>query len=182
MSAAALIVYSYSSPESKPKGNPVREIAKRTTAPDFTLKDVQGKPVKLSDFRGKVVLLDFWATWCGPCGVEIPWFVDFERKYKDRGFEVIGVSMDEGGWKDVTPFVQRHNINYRVVIGDETVSTLYGDVEGLPTTFIIDREGRVASMHEGLVDKEEFENAIQKLLETAPARADVAPRRRADGA
>ncbi len=142
----------------------VKDNKDRKAAPDFELKDANGKIVHLSDYRGSVVLLDFWATWCGPCGIEIPWFTDFQRRYKDRGFEVLGVSMDDGGWKDVKPFVAEKKINYPVVLGDDHTSDLYGDVEALPTTFVIDREGRVASVHVGLVDKKEFDDAIQKLL------------------
>ena len=143
---------------------PLKPEASRKKAPDFELKDVNGKVVHLSDYKGKVVLLDFWATWCGPCGIEIPWFTEFQRKYKDRGFTVLGVSMDDGGWKDVKPFVAEKKINYQIVLGDDKTSDQYGDVEALPTTFMVDREGRIASIHVGLVDKKEFDDAIQKLL------------------
>ncbi len=144
----------------------VREDKDRKNAPDFALKDVSGKPVKLSDYRGKVVLLNFWATWCGPCKVEIPWFIDFEKQYKDRDFAVVGVSMDDDGWKSVTPYVSDKKINYRVVIGSDEVTTLYGGVDSLPTTFIIDRTGKVASVHIGLVSKLTYQDEITKLLET----------------
>ena len=134
-------------------------------APDFTLKDESGKQVKLSDFRGKVVLLNFWATWCGPCGLEIPWFVEFERQYRSKGLEILGVSMDEEGWQAIKPFVTEHCINYRVLLGDDSVSQLYGGVDSLPTTFIIDRDGKVAfPPHVGLADKSEYLNEIQTLL------------------
>ena len=142
--------------------------SKRQVAPEFALKDAGGKLVHLSDFKGKVVLLDFWATWCGPCNIEIPWFMEFERKYKDRGFEVLGVSMDDDGWKAITPFVERKKINYRIVLGDDKTGDLYGSVEALPTTFVIDREGRIASVHVGLSGRKDFEDAIEKLLDDAP--------------
>jgi peroxiredoxin len=153
---------------------PVRAAVKddkdRKTAPEFTLKDATGKVVHLSDFKGKVVLVDFWATWCGPCAIEIPWFVEFQRKYKDRGLEVVGISMDDDGWKAITPFVANKKINYRILLGDDTTGDLYGGVEALPTTFVVDRNGRVASVHVGLASKKDFEDAIEKLLET-PATA-----------
>ncbi len=139
----------------------------RKTAPDFELKDVNGKSVRLSDFRGKVVVLDFWATWCGPCKIEIPWFVEFERKYKDKGFAVLGVSEDEDGWTSVKPFVKEVGINYRVVIGNDRTTESFGGIEGLPTTFVIDREGKIAAVHVGLASKQDFEDAIEKLLQTS---------------
>src|SRR5579863_8190979 len=100
----------------------------RKLAPEFTLRDSAGQTVKLSDYRGKVVLLNFWATWCGPCKVEMPWFMDFEQKYKDRDFAVLGVSMDDDGWKSVKPYLDQHKINYRVVVGTEEVSQQYGNI------------------------------------------------------
>ncbi len=151
-------------PTNEPPRKPLKADKDRKKAFDFQLKDASGKVVHLSDYKGKVVLLDFWATWCGPCGIEIPWFTDFQRKYKDRGFTVLGVSMDDGGWKDVKPFVAENKINYQIVMGDDKTSDMYGDVEALPTTFVIDREGRIASVHVGLVDKKEFDDVIQKLL------------------
>jgi peroxiredoxin len=142
----------------------VKEEKARKPAPDFTLKDINGKPVKLSDYRGKVVLLNFWATWCGPCKIEIPWFMDFEQQYKDQNFAVLGVSLDDDGWESVKPFIAEKKINYRVVIGTEQVATLYGEVDSLPTTFMIDREGRVAAVHVGLVSKSDYTHDILDLL------------------
>ncbi len=155
----------------QPVRSSVREESKRPHAPDFTLKDANGKLVHLADYRGKVVLLDFWATWCGPCGEEIPWFTQFQRKYKDRGFEVLGVSMDDDGWKAINPFVSLKKINYRVVLGDDKTGDLYGGLEALPTTFVIDRYGRIAAVHVGLASRKDFQDAIETLLE-APARPD----------
>ncbi len=97
----------------------VATIKDRKTAPDFSLTDANGAKMKLSDLRGKVVLLNFWATWCGPCVIEIPWFESFEQQYKSKGFEVVGVSMDEDGWPAVKPFIAEHKMNYRVLLGDD---------------------------------------------------------------
>jgi len=142
----------------------------RKAAPDFALKDANGATVKLSDYKGKVVLLDFWATWCGPCKIEIPWFIDFEQTYKDRGFAVIGVSMDDDGWEVVKPYIQQRKINYRILVGNEEVGARYGGVDSLPTTFLIDRTGRIATIHVGLeTSKQGFQNEIAKLLETPGA-------------
>jgi peroxiredoxin len=137
----------------------------RKQAPNFSLKDATGNTVNLADYRGKVVLVNFWATWCGPCEVEIPWFIEFEQKYKDQGFAVLGVSMDDDGWKSVQPFVAKHKINYRVVIGSEVVSQQFGNIESLPTSFVLDRQGRIAANHVGLVEKKEYQDEIVKLLE-----------------
>ncbi len=141
----------------------------RKVAPDFTLTDANGAAVKLSDLRGKVVLLNFWATWCGPCALEIPWFIEFEQQYRAQGLEVVGVSMDEDGWKVVKPYVQEHKVNYRVLLGDESVGQLYGGVDSLPTTFLIDRTGKVAFVHVGLAGKNEYLDEVQKLLNANPA-------------
>ncbi len=151
----------------------LKEAGDRKAAPDFELKDVNGKTVRLADFRGKIVMVDFWATWCGPCQIEIPWFIDFERKYKDQGFVVIGVAMDDEGWPVVKPFIEQMKMNYRVVIGNDHTADLYGGIDALPTTVIIDRDGRIASMHVGLAGKQEFQDAIEKLLQT-PAQTHTA--------
>jgi peroxiredoxin len=151
----------------KPEGS-------RKPAPEFTLKDSNGQTVHLADYKGKVVLLDFWATWCGPCKIEIPWFMEFEQQLKDRGFAVVGVSMDEDGWNVVKPYIQQYKVNYRILLGNDQVGEIYGGVESLPTTFIIDRQGKIASVHIGLSGKDEFKNAITQLLDT-PRSASLAP-------
>ena len=146
----------------------------RKPAPDFALKDADGKTVHLSDYKGKVVILDFFATWCGPCKIEIPWFVEMERKNKDRGFSVLGVSMDDEGWEVVKPFLSDLGVNYRVVIGNDATASQYGGVDALPTTFIIDKEGRIAAVHVGLTGKKDFLDAIEQLLQDdAPGAAPV---------
>jgi peroxiredoxin len=133
--------------------------------PAFSLKDANGEVVRPADYKGKVVLLDFWATWCGPCKIEIPWFIELEKQYKDQGFAVLGVSMDEDGWSAVKPYVQNMKMNYRVLLGNDDVSNAYGGLDSLPTTLLIDRQGRIASVHVGVsMGKEEFKNAIVQLL------------------
>lgn len=149
-----------------PKGSAKGAKASKA-APNFTLKDADGRTVSLSDYKGKVVLLNFWATWCGPCKIEIPWFVEFEQKYKDRGFAVLGVSMDEDGWEVVKPYLAKAKINYRILLGNDDVAAQYGGVESLPTTLVIDKAGNIHRKHEGLVSRSEYEKDIVALLGAA---------------
>jgi peroxiredoxin len=142
----------------------------RKTASDFTLSDSKGASVKLSDYKGRVVLLDFWATWCGGCKVEIPWYMEFQSKYKASGLSVIGVSMDEDGWKSVKPFLEKQPMNYSVVIGNPDLAKLYG-VDAMPMTLLIDRDGKVAASHVGMVDKNAFESEIQILLKDSASKS-----------
>lgn len=132
-------------------------------APDFKLADVEGRELKLSDFKGQVVLLNFWATWCGPCKIEMPWFIDFQRKYKDQGFTVLAVSLDDG-WEPVRPFVKEFKLNFPVVLGDDDVADSFGGIAALPTTLIIDKDGVIVSRHTGLVSRSEYERDIEGLL------------------
>jgi peroxiredoxin len=144
----------------------------RKTAPDFTLTDAKGAPVKLSAYKGRVVLLDFWATWCTGCKVEIPWYVEFQSKYKKSGLSALGVSMDDDGWKSVKPFLEQHKINYPIVIGNWDMGDRFG-FSSMPATLLIDRHGKIADLHVGMVDKAAFENEIQTLLkESAKSAAD----------
>jgi cytochrome c biogenesis protein CcmG/thiol:disulfide interchange protein DsbE len=133
-------------------------------APDFVLTDASGKPVRLSSFRGKVVLLNFWATWCPPCNAEIPWFVECQRRYGDRGFVVLGISLDDDGWKSVTPYAVDKKINYPVMLGNAHVTQLYGGVKSLPMTLIVDRLGNIAANNAGLIDKDQYETEIEGAL------------------
>jgi len=138
--------------------------AERRPAPDFTLTDSNGARLTLSSYKGKVVLLDFWATWCGGCKVEIPWYIEFSDKYRKQGLAVIGVSMDDSGWKLVKPFLKEKGMHYPVVIANEAVGKLY-DVQNMPVTLLIDRQGRIASSHVGVVNKDAFEKEIATLLQ-----------------
>ena len=133
-------------------------------APDFTLPDFHGNPVRLSDFKGKAVVLNFWATRCAPCRVEIPWFIEFEEEYGPRGLEVIGVDMDQGGWNTVEPFVKNAGMNYTVLLDDGRASAAYGAAQLLPTTYYISRDGRVAAYVRGLAGKSEVERNIEEIL------------------
>jgi len=137
-------------------------------APQFNLQDTSGKPVKLSDYKGKVVILDFWATWCPPCRAEIPNFVDLQKEYGKQGLAVIGVSLDDGV-EGVADFAKANGINYPIVMGDQAVVAAYGGIEAIPTTFVIDQTGNVVARHQGFTDKSEFEAEIKKLLPAAPA-------------
>jgi len=137
--------------------------AQRTSAPDFTLNDSLGKAIRLSDYKGKVVLLDFWATWCTGCKVEIPWYMEFQKKYERRGLSSIGVAMDEEGWEKVAPYLRQKPINYAIVVGDADFARTY-NVTSLPVTLLIDRHGRIAEAHVGMVEKGAWEREIQALL------------------
>jgi peroxiredoxin len=136
----------------------------RATAPDFILKDVNGKDVKLSDLKGKVVLVNFWATWCEGCQVEIPWFIEFEKRYENRGLVVIGISMDSDGWKSVRPWLGEKKVNYPIVIGNDDLGKQYG-LDGMPLTALVDRDGKIADLHSGLVKKAATEQKIRMLLQ-----------------
>ncbi len=136
----------------------------RRTAPDFNLIDAEGHAVRLSDLRGKVVLLNFWATWCHGCKTEIPWFVEFQQHYGDRNFVVVGVSLDADGWKSVRPFLREHNINYRMTVGSDRMAALYGADQSLPVTLLIDKAGRIAARHPGMVSKADCRAEIEALL------------------
>lgn len=135
----------------------------RKPAPRIALKDSSGKTVDLNDYRGTVVLLDFWATWCHGCKEEIPWFSEFHRKYSTKGLTIVGVSMDSDGWKVVRPFVRAANIPYAIVLGDDQTGKDYG-IEEMPDTFLIDRDGRIAAAYHGLVDRQDIEANIKAMV------------------
>ncbi|MBI4430034.1 MAG: TlpA family protein disulfide reductase [Ignavibacteriales bacterium] len=142
----------------------VHPFQSKEKAPNFSLKLSNGKSLTLSKLKGKVVLLNFWATWCGPCRAEIPGFLEVYEKYKAKGLEIVGISLDETGWQDITPFVKRHNISYPIVVGDQKVVKAYGDIYGIPTSFVIDKKGFIVDKHVGLLTREMLENKIKDLL------------------
>lgn len=133
-------------------------------ASDFSLKSVEGKIVKLSDYKGKIVIIDFWATWCPPCRKGIPDLISIQSEFK-KDVVVIGISLDQGNTlKDVKPFIKDYGINYPVVYGDEKVVMDYGNIQAIPTTFIVDQKGIIVDKHVGLVSKDTFVNKIKELL------------------
>ena len=137
----------------------------KTANLNFTLKDVAGKNVTLADYKGKVILLDFWATWCGPCKFEIPGFVELQAKYGKDGFQVIGVSVDDTVEK-MEPFVKELKMNYPALqgLGHDDVQEAYGPIWGIPVSVIISRDGKICAKHSGMATKEQFEREIKLLL------------------
>jgi peroxiredoxin len=136
-------------------------------APDFTLKALDGTPVKLSELRGKAVLLNFWATWCEPCKVEIPWFVDLQNQYGDQGLQIVGVAMDDDAKPEkIGAFTKQLGVNYKILVGNDAVGDLYGGIENLPTTFYVGRDGKIVARVIGLRGRKEAEDYIKATLAT----------------
>jgi peroxiredoxin len=134
-------------------------------APDFTLTALDGRSVHLASLRGKIVLLNFWATWCAPCKVETPWFVDFSERYRADGLEVVGVSMDDSGRNAlVARFVRDHNVHYQILVGNDAVADAYGGVRYLPQTFLIGRDGTIIKRIFGIQPKAAFEDDIRQAI------------------
>jgi thiol-disulfide isomerase/thioredoxin len=140
-------------------------------AADFALTDLSGKTVRLSDFKGKIVLLDFWATWCAPCRKEIPDLIQLQRQYASRGFTVLGIALDEEGAAVVKPLAQKLIINYPVVIGNTQVAAAYGGIQAVPTTLLIGRDGGILKTYLGAREKSEFQSDIQSALQRTNAAA-----------
>jgi peroxiredoxin len=144
-------------------------LTQSSLAPDFSLESLDGKTMRLSDFRGKAVLLNFWATWCGPCKVEMPWFVDLQNQYGSQGLQIVGVAMDDASKEDIGKFAKDMGVNYPILIGKESVGDQYGGVPALPESFVITRDGKIMDKIIGLRGKADIEDAIKKALNTRPA-------------
>jgi thiol-disulfide isomerase/thioredoxin len=143
-------------------------------APDFTLQSLDGKNVSLSDLRGKAVLLNFWATWCGPCKIEMPWFVELQNQYASQGLQIVGVAMDDASKEDISKFAKDMGVNYPILIGKESVGDEYGGVPALPESFLIGRDGKIVDKILGLRGKAEIEDSIKKALNTHAATSTAA--------
>jgi peroxiredoxin len=135
-------------------------------APDFTLRTVEGKKLSLSDYRGKAVLINFWATWCAPCKIEMPWLIALRSQYAPQGFEILGVSEDDADTPHakLAKFGQEEGLNYPLLVGDDAISRKYGGVEFLPTSYFVGRDGKIVAETAGLVSKDEVEASIKKAL------------------
>jgi thiol-disulfide isomerase/thioredoxin len=160
---------------------PPPAITKAGPAPDFTLQSLDGKNMRLSDFRGKAVLLNFWATWCSPCKIEMPWFIDLQKQYGAQGLQIVGVAMDDSSKEDIAKFAKDMGVNYPVLIGKEAVGDAYGGVPALPESFFIGRDGKIVDKIIGLKGKAEIEDSIKKALDThvvnSQASASLPPQR-----
>ena len=156
--AFLLFVVSSSCTSEPPRGDDPQK------APNFALATADGKTVELEELKGRVVVINFWATWCSPCRAEIPGMLEVYEKYKGDGLEIVGISLDRGGWKTVAPFVERMGINYPVVLGGGEVVRKYGGVQAIPTTFIVDKGGYVVNGHMGYLSKEDLEEMVKGLL------------------
>lgn len=148
----------------KPPGDKAPTSPGGKPAPSFTLQDLNGKTVSLSDLKGKVVILDFWATWCPPCVIEIPHFIALYEQYKDQGFAMVGISVDREGVSVVKSFARKYQVNYPILMADGQVANAYGGITGIPTTFVIDSAGNIRHKYIGYQDKAVFETDIKALL------------------
>jgi thiol-disulfide isomerase/thioredoxin len=133
-------------------------------APDFELQTLDGKNMKLSDFRGKAVLLNFWATYCGPCKVEIPWFVELQKEYGPQGFQIVGVAMDDASTDEIAKFAKEMSMNYPVLLGKDSVGDSYGGVGVLPVSFFVERDGKLIAREFGLQSRSVFVDHIKQAM------------------
>lgn len=150
--------------QNQSNGSEPKPIEHMVSAPAWELQDLDGKTVKSSDFKGKVLILDFWATWCPPCRKEIPGFIDLQKKYQASGLTVVGVSVDHASPAAIKTFIEKAGINYPVLAADEKIVAAYGGIDGIPTTFIIDQAGHIVKQHVGFTDESEIEKEIKRLL------------------
>lgn len=156
------------------RAGPTYSITKSAPAPDFTLQSLDGTNLRLSDLRGKAVLLNFWATWCSPCKIEMPWFIELQKQYGSQGLQIVGVAMDDSSKEDIAKFATDMGVNYPVLLGKEAVGDAYGGVPALPESFFIGRDGKIVDKIIGLRGKAEIEDSIKKALDTETANSQSA--------
>jgi thiol-disulfide isomerase/thioredoxin len=163
----ALSIYLLVACSNNQPGEPLKNANKNkksAPAPDFNLPNLTDQTVKLSQYRGKIVVLNFWATWCGPCRMEIPDFIDAQKIYRDKGVEFIGIAIDEEGKEIVKPFADKLGMNYLVLIGDEKTVNNYGGISAIPTTFFIDRDGQIQGQAQGALRRADLTKVLDQLL------------------
>lgn len=163
---AGMLYFGFHMARRSTRGRP--GVARSAEAPDFTLESLDGKSLRLSDLRGKAVLLNFWATWCAPCKIEMPWFVELQNEYGPQGLQIVGVAMDDSSKEDIAKFAKDMGVNYPVLLGKEAVGDAYGGVPALPESFFIGRDGKIVDKILGLEGKADIEDAVKKALNTQP--------------
>jgi thiol-disulfide isomerase/thioredoxin len=168
--AAGMLYFGFHMAQRSP-ADPPGILGKSTPAPDFTLERLDGGSMKLSDLRGKAVLLNFWATWCLPCKIETPWLVELQSQYGSEGLQVVGVAMDDSGKAEIAQFAKSMGVNYPVLLGKEAVGDEYGGIPALPETFFIGRDGKIVDRIIGLKGRADIEDSIKKALATEPSSA-----------
>jgi thiol-disulfide isomerase/thioredoxin len=164
--AAGMLYFGFHMARRSGTEHPVGLLAYGTPAPDFTLETLDGKSVSLSSLRGKAVVVNFWATWCGPCKIETPWLVEMQNQYGAQGLQIVGVAMDDSGKDEIARFAKNMGMNYPVALGKEAVGDAYGGVSYLPESFFVGRDGKIVDKIMGLEGRSEIEDAIKKALNT----------------
>jgi peroxiredoxin len=164
MVVTVMLVFGFQMARRTSRGVNAGPSMKGQTAPDFTLESLDGKTIHLSDFRGKGVLLNFWATWCQPCKIEMPWFAELQKQYGPQGLQIVGIAMDDASPKEIGEFAHDLGVNYPILVGKEAVGDAYGGVQFLPATFYIGRDGKVVDKVFGLKGRGEIEENIKKAL------------------
>ncbi|HVO61687.1 MAG TPA: TlpA disulfide reductase family protein [Terriglobales bacterium] len=162
--AAMLAFAPYMARRTRNNAGPTSNEWKGKSAPEFSLESLDGRTVHLADFRGKGVLLNFWATWCQPCKIEMPWFEELQKEYGSQGLQVVGIAMDDASKEDIAKFAKEMGVNYPILLGKESVGDAYGGVQFLPSTFFIDRDGKVVDRIFGLRSRSEIEDDIKLAL------------------
>jgi peroxiredoxin len=163
MVVAGMLVFGYHMARRPTDAKAIDKLSGQT-APDFSLHSLDGKETKLSDYRGKAVLLNFWATWCAPCKIEMPWFVELQNQYGQQGLQIVGVAMDDASEEDIAKFAKDMGVNYPILIGKESVGEAYGGVQFLPLSVYIGRDGKVVDKAFGLKGKAEIEASVKKAM------------------